>query len=133
MTSTDYKFGTWYPINLADMSAETALFFPAVYRGGRMALAAMIKIGRPSEFPFRAPTHFTPLHPTRYRKDEGMTPTDIPMTDKEMLKKILDVWVQVFACDDKDKTVGEWRHDVSIVMTDAVFYWRNKYGSEQEG
>jgi hypothetical protein len=53
-------------------------------------------------------------------------------TDKEMLKRILDVWCQVFTCDDKDKTVGEWRKEIAQVLTDATFYWREKYGSEAD-
>ena len=54
-----------------------------------------------------------------------------PGSDKEMLKQILDVWVQVFTTDDTEKTVGEWRKEVAQVLTDAMFYWQKKHGSDE--
>jgi hemerythrin len=45
------------------------------------------------------------------------------MGDTEMLKKILDVWVQPHV-GNEEKTVGEWRKEVAHVLNEAIVYWR---------
>lgn len=45
------------------------------------------------------------------------------MSDTDMLKKILSVWVQPYT-GPEHKTVGEWRQDIAAVLGEALEHWQ---------